>query len=207
MTVIRDLFVTRLYEGSIAGAPDFAYFRAELEGACAMVADEDHAGQAWCKKHGYGGYTSYASLNDLPRRATVFGLLKRRLDRHAALAAQRLDLDLGNGKLVLDSLWVSALRPGAGHSGHIHTHSVLSGVVYVSAPRGAGALRLEDPRLPMMMTAPPKRADAPEPSHAFVTIAPVEGALLIWESWLRHEVLPGAGRSPRVSISFNYGWR
>ena len=207
MTVIRDLFVTRLYEGSIAGAPDFAYFRAELEGACAMVADEDHAGQAWCKKHGYGGYTSYASLNDLPRRATVFGLLKRRLDRHAALAAQRFDLDLGNGKLVLDSLWVSALRPGAGHSGHIHTHSVLSGVVYVSAPRGAGPLRLEDPRLPMMMTAPPRRADAPEPSHAFVTIAPVEGALLIWESWLRHEVLPGTGRSPRVSISFNYGWR
>jgi uncharacterized protein (TIGR02466 family) len=207
MTVIRDLFVTRLYEGSIAGAPDFAYFRAELEGACAMVADEDHAGQTWCKKHGYGGYTSYASLNDLPRRATVFALLKRRLDRHAALAAQRFDLDLGSGKLVLDSLWVSALRPGACHSGHIHTHSVLSGVVYVSAPRGAGALRLEDPRLPMMMTAPPRRADAPEPSQAFVTIAPVEGALLIWESWLRHEVLAGTGRASRVSISFNYGWR
>lgn len=207
MTVIRDLFVTRLYEGSIAGAPDFAYFRAELEGACAMVAEEDQAGQAWCKKHGYGGYTSYASLNDLPRRATVFGLLKRRLDRHAALAAQRFDLDLGNGKLVLDSLWVSALRPGAGHSGHIHTHSVLSGVVYVSAPRGAGGLRFEDPRLPMMMTSPPRRAAAPEPSQAFVTMAPVEGALLIWESWLRHEVLPGTGRSSRVSISFNYGWR
>jgi uncharacterized protein (TIGR02466 family) len=207
MTVIHDLFVTRLYEASIAGAPDFAYFRAELEGACAMVADEDLAGQAWCKKHGYGGYTSYASLNDLPRRATVFGLLKRRLDRHAALAAQRLDLDLGAGKLVLDGLWVSVLRPGAAHSGHIHPHSVLSGVVYVNAPRGVGALRLEDPRLPMMMTAPPRRSDAPESSRGFVTIPPVDGALLIWESWLRHEVLPGSGRASRVSISFNYAWR
>jgi uncharacterized protein (TIGR02466 family) len=207
MTVVRDLFVTRLYEASIAGAPDFAYFRAELEGACAMVADEDHAGQAWCRKHGYGGYTSYASLNDLPRRATVFAILKRRLDRHAALAAQKLDLDLGAGKLVLDSLWVSVLRPGAGHSGHIHPHSVLSGVVYVSAARGAGGLRLEDPRLPMMMTAPPRRADAPESSLGFVTIAPVDGAVLIWESWLRHEVLPGSGRAPRMSISFNYAWR
>ena len=98
MTGIRELFVTRLYEGSIAGAPDFAVFRQELEAACAMLANEDRAGQAWCKTNGYNGYTSYASLDDLPRRATVFGLLKRRLDRHAAIAAQRFDLDLGAGR-------------------------------------------------------------------------------------------------------------
>lgn len=207
MNAVRDLFVTRLYEASIAGAPDFAFFRAELEGACAMVAEEDRAGQSWCKKHGYGGYTSYASLNDLPRRATVFALLKRRLDRHAALAAQRFGFDLGAGRLVQDSLWVSVLRPGAGHTGHIHPHSVLSGVIYVSAPRGAGALRFEDPRLPMMMTAPPRREDAPETSRSFVKVAPADGAVLIWESWLRHEVLPGSGRANRVSISFNYAWR
>jgi uncharacterized protein (TIGR02466 family) len=207
MTGIRELFVTRLYEGSIAGAPDFAVFRQELEAACAMLANEDRAGQAWCKTNGYNGYTSYASLDDLPRRATVFGLLKRRLDRHAAIAAQRFDLDLGAGRLNLDSLWVSILRPGAGHSGHVHPNSVLSGVIYVSAPRGAGALRLEDPRLPMMMAAPPRRRDAPEPSRAFVSITPGDGVLVIWESWLRHEVLPGTGRAPRISISFNYAWR
>lgn len=207
MTVVRDLFVTRLYEGSIAGAPDFADFRQELEAACAMLANEDRAGQAWCKANGYNGYTSYASLDDLPRRATVFALLKRRLDRHAAIAAQRFDLDLGAGRLALDSLWVSVLRPGAAHSGHIHPHSALSGVIYVSAPRGSGALRLEDPRLPLMMAAPRRRKDAPEAVRNFVTVTPSDGALLIWESWLRHEVLPGAGRGPRISISFNYAWR
>ena len=31
-----------------------------------MLAAEDAAGQAWCKANGYGGYTSYASLDDLP---------------------------------------------------------------------------------------------------------------------------------------------
>ena len=207
MTVIRELFVTRLYEGSIAGAPDFPDFRQELEAACAMLANEDRAGQAWCKANGYNGYTSYASLDDLPRRATVFALLKRRLDRHAAIAAQRFDFDLGAGRLNLDSLWVSILRPGAGHSGHLHPQSVLSGVIYVSAPRGAGALRFEDPRLPAMMAAPPRRKDAAEPGRTFVSITPGDGALLIWESWLRHEVLPGSGRTPRISISFNYAWR
>jgi uncharacterized protein (TIGR02466 family) len=202
---VRDLFVTRLYEATLAG-PGFAAFRTELADACAMLAAEDQAGRRWCRANGYGGYTSYASLNDLPRRATVFAELKRKLDRHAAAAAERLDLDLAGGRLVLDSLWVSILRPGAAHSGHIHPQSVLSGAVYVTIPPGAGALQLEDPRLPLMMAAPRRRASADESSRTFVTLPPVEGGLYIWESWLRHEVLAGTAKAPRVSISFNYGW-
>jgi len=26
----------------------------------------------------------------------------------------------------------------------------------------------------------------------------------MWESWLRHEVLPGAGKGDRLSVSFNF---
>ena len=206
MSAIRDLFVTHLYEASLAG-PDFPVFRDELEVAASMLATEDKAGRRWSKAHGYGGYTSYASLNDLPTRATVFGNLKRRLDRHATAAAKAFDFDLGSGRLALDSLWVSVLRPGAGHSGHIHPHSVLSGTFYVSVPQGAGALRLEDPRLPLMMAAPPRSSSAPDSSRTFVTLEPKEGDLYIWESWLRHEVTPGSANGPRISLSFNYGWR
>ena len=158
MSTIRDLFVTRVYEGSLAEERGFGTFNAELEDACRMLAAEDGAGRAWCRANGYGGYTSYASLDDLPRRASVFGHLKRRLDRHAVSFAESLDFDLGaRGRLALDSLWVNVLRPGAAHSGHIHPHAVISGTVYVSVPPGAGALRLEDPRLPMMMAAPRRR--------------------------------------------------
>jgi uncharacterized protein (TIGR02466 family) len=173
-----------------------------------MLAAEDKAGQAWCREHGYGGYTSYASLDDLPQRASAFGELKRRLDRHAARFAQDLAFDLGpRGKLKLDSLWVNVLASGAAHSGHIHPHSVLSGAVYVAVPPGAGALRLEDPRLPLMMAAPPRRADAPLSAQTFVTLTPTAGTLYMWESWLRHEVLPGRTKTPRVSLSFNYAWK
>jgi uncharacterized protein (TIGR02466 family) len=208
MTRTRDLFVTRLYQASLADAPGFAAFNAELEAACGMLAAEDLAGRAWCKANGYRGYTSYASLDDLPRRASVFADLKRRLDRHAAAFAQDLHFDLGaRGRLVMDSLWVNILRPGAAHSGHVHPHGVLSGVVYVTVPRGAGALRLEDPRAPLMMAAPPRRADAPEPARTFVTLEPAPGTLFLWESWLRHEVLAGRAKTPRISLSFNYAWR
>jgi uncharacterized protein (TIGR02466 family) len=208
MFTVRDLFVTRVYEASLAEERAFDAFNAELEAACRMLASEDRAGRAWCKANGYGGYTSYASLDDLPRRATIFADLKKRLDRHAAAFAVELALDLGDrGRLVLDSLWVNVLRSGAAHSGHIHPHGVLSGVVHVATPPGAGALRLEDPRLPMMMAAPRRRGDAPESARSFVTLSPAPGTLFLWESWLRHEVLANRARGSRISVSFNYAWR
>jgi uncharacterized protein (TIGR02466 family) len=203
----RTLFATRVYEASLAAERGFEALNAELREAVLMLAEEDRAGRAWCKAHGYGGYTSYASLNDLTSRASVFDVLRRKLDRHAALFAEELAFDLGRARLKLDSLWVNLLKPGAGHSGHIHPHSVLSGTVYVSTPPGAGALRLEDPRLPMLMAAPTRRPDAPEELRPFVTLEPSPGTLYLWESWLRHEVLPSAARAPRISISFNYALR
>src|SRR5579884_2953678 len=104
---LRRLFATPVYEASLAEAADFDAFNAELEAGCRMLAAEDRAGQAWCRDHAYGGYTSYASLTDLPRRATVFAELKGKLDRHARAFAKDLAFDLGRGKLALDSLWVN----------------------------------------------------------------------------------------------------
>ena len=58
------LFVTRLYKGRIAPPRD-------LEKTCLSIAADDLAGQRWSRQHKYGGYTSYASLNDLPQRASL----------------------------------------------------------------------------------------------------------------------------------------
>jgi uncharacterized protein (TIGR02466 family) len=204
---LHTLFPTPVYEASLAADRGFDAFLAELEDGCRMLAAEDRAGRAWCKEHSYGGYTSYASLNDLPQRVTVFDHLRKKLDRHAATFAEALQYDLGAGRLRLDSLWVNILKPGAAHTSHIHPHSVLSGTVYVAIPPGASALKFEDPRLPMMMAAPPRRADADEPRRAFVYLQPAPGTVLIWESWLRHEVPVNTAKTERISVSFNYGWR
>ena len=204
---VRTLFPTRIYEASLADDKGFDAFNAELEEACLMLAQEDRAGRAWCKANAYGGYTSYASLDDLPHRAPAFGDLKKKLDRHAATFSEALAFDLGGRKLKLDSLWVNVLKPGSAHSGHIHPHSVLSGTAYVRTPAGSSALKLEDPRLPFMMAAPPRRADAAEADRTFVYLQPSAGTVLLWESWLRHEVPANAAKTERISISFNYGWR
>ena len=204
---LRSLFATPVYEASLASERGFEDLFGHLEDACLTLAEEDSAGRAWCREKAYGGYTSYASLDDLPRRFSVFDDLRKQLDKHAAAFAEAAAFDLGRGKLRMESLWVNVLKPGFGHSGHIHPHSVISGTVYVAVPPGAAGLRLEDPRLAMQMAAPPRRKDAPEAQQAFVTLSPARGTLYLWESWLRHEVPPNGAKSKRISISFNYAWK
>ena len=197
---VRTLFSTPFYEASLNDAA----LVAELEHSCRMLARDDRAGRQWAKDHGYAGYTSYASLDDLPQRDPAFADLKRALDSHVKRFAAAAFLDLRGRRPRLDSLWVNVLKSGGSHTGHIHPHSMISGTVYIAVPPGSGALKLEDPRLPMMMAAPPRLADAPEHARTFVYAAPAPGTVFLWESWLRHEVPAGATKTERISISFNY---
>ncbi|HEX4533618.1 MAG TPA: TIGR02466 family protein [Rhizomicrobium sp.] len=201
---IETLFVTPLYRAQL---PRSARLNTELEKTCLSIAAEDKAGRRWAKEHGYKGYTSYASLNDLTIRAPVFAELERLLKPHAARFARAADFELGNAKLALDSIWINVMEAGSVHAAHIHPHSVISGTYYVRVPGGAAAIRFEDPRLPMMMAAPPRREKAAQENRTFVTVQPKSGTLLLWESWLRHDVPPNSAKGKRISISFNYAMR
>jgi uncharacterized protein (TIGR02466 family) len=197
MAKSQSLFVTRLYRANIAVPRD-------LEGTCLAIAAEDKAGQRWSREHGYGGYTSYASLNDLPLRASIFADLDAAIARHVGAFARELQFDLGSRKPRLDSLWINVMQKGAIHAPHIHPHSVISGTYYVAVPPKSGAIRFEDPRLAMMMAAPPKKPNARPENRSFVDIEPHRSMLLLWESWLRHGVETNGARGQRISVSFNY---
>ena len=206
MASIDTLFVTKVYRAELAGAKAERR-NGELEAACLSIAEDDRAGQRWCARNGYPGYTSYASLNDLPWRVPVFGDLVRQLDTHVSAFAKAVEYDLGGKPLALDSLWINILPPGGVHTSHIHPHSVVSGTYYVTVPDGASALKLEDPRLGFMMAAPPRRKRAGPENRPFAYLAPKPGTVLLWESWLRHEVPLNEAESERISVSFNYAWR
>ncbi|ANT60550.1 MULTISPECIES: 2OG-Fe(II) oxygenase family protein [Roseobacteraceae] len=205
MAQIRSLFATRLYRARLSEF-DPAIDADELEGSCYSIAEDDEAGQEWCENNAYPGYTSYASLTDLPWRFPIFGDLVKALDQHVAAFAEDLEFDLGDKALVLEDLWINILPEGGTHSSHIHPHSVISGTTYVSMPDGASALKLEDPRLPMMMAAPTRRKGCREELKSFIYEAPAVGDVLLWESWLRHEVPMNMSEDERISVSFNYKW-
>ncbi|WP_373636769.1 TIGR02466 family protein [Yoonia sp. BS5-3] len=205
MPDIKSLFATRLYHAPLS-AHTPTIDQDELENSCLVIAGDDEAGQDWCEANDFPGYTSYASLTDLPWRFPIFADLVKALDAHVIEFAKDLQFDLGDGKLVLDSLWINILPEGGIHTSHIHPHSVISGTTYVAMPEGASAIKFEDPRSAMMMAAPTRQKDARDELKSFFYVAPAVGDVLLWESWLRHEVPMNMAEEERISVSFNYGW-
>ncbi|MDX2483003.1 MAG: 2OG-Fe(II) oxygenase family protein [Pseudodonghicola sp.] len=205
MSKIESLFVTRLYRAALR---EFGPVidAAEMEASCYSIAQDDEAGQTWCEENGYPGYTSYASLTDLPWRFPVFADLVKSLDAHVAAFAEDLEFDLDGKALTLEDLWINILPEGGTHSSHLHPHSVISGTTYVTMPKGASALKLEDPRSARMMAAPARRKTARRKLQPFIYVEPKVGEVLLWESWLRHEVPINMSDAERISVSFNYNW-
>lgn len=201
MSNIRSLFATRLYHAPLGDVDP-----QELEASCISIAEDDEAGQDWCEANAFPGYTSYASLTDLPWRFPIFADVVTALDAHVARFAEDLGFDLGDKPLTLEDLWINILPEGGIHTAHIHPHSVISGTTYVAMPEGTSAIKFEDPRHQMMMATPPRRPEAREDQHSFVYVAPTVGDVLLWESWLRHEVPMNMAEDERISVSFNYRW-
>jgi len=197
MAKIESLFVTKLYRAELPRG-----INASLAKTSLAISREDKAGRRWAKEHGYRGYTSYASLNDLLLRATVFAELQRLIATHVRSFAKALDFE--QPRLALDSLWINVMPAGGVHAAHIHPHSAISGTYYVQVPKHASAIRFEDPRLPLMMAAPSKRERARRDNKAFVNVEPRAGTLLLWESFLRHDVPLNRASGTRISLSFNY---
>ena len=204
MAKTKLLFSTPLYHASLSESENFNMD--ELEKSCWSIAQDDEAGQKWCDENNYPGYTSYASLSDLTWRSPFFEELKNLLDLHVKTFVEELDFDLEGRNLKLEDLWINILTEGGNHSAHIHPNSVISGTTYISMPSGSSAIKFEDPRHSMMMAAPSRIKDAKEYLKPFIYVNPSVGDVLLWESWLRHEVPANNSSEERISISFNYSW-
>lgn len=201
---LRALFPTLVYQARLSASP--SRFCQTLFDECQALRASDSAGRRWSARHYWGGYTSYGSLDRLHLVSSVFDALRRRIDPHVRRFARALHYDLAARSLAMTDCWLNVMSQQATHSLHLHPLSFISGTYYVAVPRGAGMLKFEDPRLSRLMAAPPKRSDAPAALRPFVSARTRAGDLVLFESWLRHEVPPGRFAGERVSISFNYGW-
>jgi len=171
---------------------------------CHQLHEDDAAGRRWSQKSYPGGYTSYNSVSRLHRVSPTFATLERQLTRHVKVFARRLEFDLTGRALAMTDCWVNIMPRTVVHGLHLHPLSTISGTYYVQTPRGSPGIKFEDPRLDRLMAAPPRRADAV--NRPWVVLPAEAGNLVLFESWLRHEVAPNPVNSERISISFNYGW-
>lgn len=89
-------------------------------------------------------------------------------------------------------IWATMHFSGISHLTHTHPNSLVSGVYYVEIPKdNYGMLLLEDPRGPL------------PPFDNRIKIQPKEGDIVLFPSWLPHQVTPTSIEQPRISIAFN----
>jgi len=199
------LFPTRVYAARLRPR-GWRVLNARLLRECRQLRADDAAGRRWSARNYPGGYTSYGSAHRMHRLSPTFAALARALDRHVARFAHALELDLRGRALAMTDCWVNVMGAGTAHALHLHPLSSISGTYYVAVPKGAPGIKFEDPRLERFMAAPPRVPQARRENRPWVTLPAQAGALVLFESWLRHEVVPNPSARERVSISFNYSW-
>jgi uncharacterized protein (TIGR02466 family) len=136
----------------------------------------------------------------------TFAELERRLRKHVRSFATSLQFDLAQRELTMTDCWVNIMPRQVVHGLHLHPLATLSGTYYVRTPKGCAGLKLEDPRLDRFMAAPPRVPGSRLENRPWIVVPAQEGELVLFESWLRHEVPPNPVAAERVSISFNYSW-
>ncbi|MBL7662137.1 hypothetical protein JNK13_05235 [bacterium] len=206
----KAFFPTYIYKTKLLRSKASA-FNAELLAECLQLRLDDSAGVKWSKQNYIGGYTSYASMPLIHKMSSTFERLEREISKHVASFCKTLEFDLrddqtGPGKLTMGDCWVNIMPAQVSHSFHIHPQSVISGTYYVAVPKGAAGIRFEDPRINNFMAAPLRKKNCRPENQNHVTLIPQASDLILFESWLRHEVPASSCDKERISISFNYNW-
>lgn len=201
----HSFFPTLIHTASLR-RPDWSKFNRRLVHECLQLREDDEAGRRWSKKNYPGGYTSYGSVAQMQRVSPTFAALERKIDRHVRAFVSKLELDVDDRPLAMTDCWVNIMPRGVVHSLHLHPLSTISGTYYVQTPKGSPGLKFEDPRLDRFMGAPPRKTNARAENKPWVILPAEAGSLILFESWLRHEVTPNPVATERISISFNYGW-
>lgn len=201
-TSIKSWFPTLIYQQALL-ARGTAALNAELLRESAQIRDYDKPGRQWSARNYPGGYTSYGSMDRLHQFSSTFDRLREHLDGHVRRYARALHWNLQGRPLAMTDCWINIMPRGCAHSFHLHPQAVVSGTYYVSTPPGSSGLKFEDPRLSRLMAAPPRKGAR---QQAHIEYAAKAGQVILFESWLRHEVPASRIARERVSISFNYHW-
>jgi len=202
---VMNLFPTRIYTAKLPPGTTNT-LNSRLLREYRQLAMDDSAGRTWSRTNYPGGYTSYSSASRMHQMSPTFAQLEKRIDAHVRGFARTLDFDLTARRLVMTDCWVNVMTLQVVHGLHLHPLASISGTYYVRTPRGCSGLKFEDPRLDRFMAAPPRKARARRENRTWVTIPAEQGNLVLFESWLRHEVAPNPTEAERISVSFNYSW-
>ena len=114
-------------------------------------------------------------------------------------------VSMGLPELVFQNFWININGPGAYHTLHNHQDAMLSGVFYIDVPadnmgdlqfyRGDEAQYYIPDNLDQYNTI----------TSTMATYPPKTGMIVIFPSWIKHQVKSNQSDLQRIAVSFNYG--
>ena len=157
----------------------------------------DRTGEKWSNILGWH------SVSNLHQRASFAPFIKI-IGENTLEVANCLHWDLQKFSLELKSCWAIVNGKLASNSVHNHPNSILSGVYYLQAPENSGVISFSDPRSAAQMLVPPM-TEYSLWTLPKISYQPQAGTMLLFPSWLLHNVEMNMSRELRISLSFNIG--
>ena len=101
--------------------------------------------------------------------------------------------------------WINCSSAGSFNTAHVHPGAEISGVFYISVPPGSGQIVFRDPRPQSEMSGLQNKfgkfLKCLDPRFS---VRPELGDILLFPSWLMHQVEPGKGQQGlRISMALN----
>jgi uncharacterized protein (TIGR02466 family) len=143
-----------------------------------------------------GGWQSTdITLRDFEEFEIIDDLLKSKIK----VLSKFIDDDL---TLRLDNIWININERGDYNGKHYHPSSAFSGTIYIQVDENTGRIRFYDDSSPMKHY-PLKLSDSSKVFNQIVTYTPKNGMLILFPSWMPHDVEESSSDMTRISISFN----
>lgn len=101
-------------------------------------------------------------------------------------------------------VFASEMFEGDKHGPHTHPNSILSGVFYLQAPEGSSDILFNDPK-PFRKYIDLEIENNTLHNYHQVFFKAEKGLLVMWQSWIEHEVPENKSKEGRITLVFNLG--
>ena len=164
----------------------------DLENECIKRSTLD-SGQVFTN---FGGWHS----NNISSNDDFFSEFILEIEKQANNFAKEIEI---NQSLKLSNLWININGYKDFNLRHTHENSIISGVFYVKVPDKSSKITFYNPAFKLMMREWNVNLKHNHYTSSVWSIPPQKGKLLLFPSWLEHEVSPNLSQESRISISFN----
>ena len=144
----------------------------------------------------FGGWQSNNIFSD----DDFFSEFILEIEKQANNFAKEIEI---NQSLKLTNLWININGYKDFNLRHTHESSIISGVFYVKVPDKSSKITFYHPAFKLMMREWNINMKHNHYTSSVWSITPQKGRLLLFPSWLEHEVSPNLSQESRISISFN----